>query len=148
MLKDLIPHSHRRECWETIRSKQPIRFPGLGLDRNAYTLRLTAILIVYLMPLLLLPFERWILSATFSSLFAIIVYIFMNRYRSEIPRTYATVGDLVRSSVGSVIATKKTDLNTKELVLSELFPIVAEQFGVDRKKLHPQTRFFEDLGAG
>jgi acyl carrier protein len=33
-------------------------------------------------------------------------------------------------------------------VLGELFPIVAEQFGVDLKKLAPQTRFVEDLGAG
>ncbi len=72
----------------------------------------------------------------------------MNRFRSEIPQNYSTVGDLVKSCVGSVIATKKTDLTTKELVLSDLFPIVAEQFGVDLKKLTPQTRFVEDLGAG
>ncbi len=43
---------------------------------------------------------------------------------------------------------KKTDLTTRELVLGELFPIVAEQFGVELKKLTPQTRFVEDLGAG
>lgn len=38
--------------------------------------------------------------------------------------------------------------NAWVLVLGDLFPIVADQFGFDLNKLTPQTRFVEDLGAG
>ena len=78
---------------------------------------------------------------------AIIWYSMMNRFRTEIPKPYITIGDLVRSSIGSVIATKKTELRTRDQVLAELLPIVSEQFGVDIEKLHPTTRFFEDLAT-
>jgi len=147
-LKDLIPLPHRRACWASIQSTQPWRFPGLELNRTAYNMTLMFIVFVYAMPFLLLPFEMWVISISLSSLISIIVYTWVKRYRFQIPQNYTTVGDLVRSSVGTVIATKKTDLTTKEFVLDELFPIVAEQFGVDLRKLRPQTRFVEDLGAG
>ena len=71
----------------------------------------------------------------------------MNRFRTEIPKSYITIGDLVRSSIGSVIATKKTELRTRDQVLAELLPIVSEQFGVDIEKLHSTTRFFEDIAG-
>ncbi len=147
-LKELIPLSQRRACWASIKSRQPWRFPGLEMNGLVSNLTATFIAILYAIPFCLLPLEMWLISISLSLLVSIIVYTWMNRYRSEIPKTYTTVGDLVKSSVGSVIATKKTDLTTKALVLGDLFPIVAEQFGVDIKKLTPQTRFVEDLGAG
>ena len=148
LLAELIPVSHRRACWAAIQTKQPWRFPGLQLKRQTYTFTMAFIALLFVIPCCVLPFEMWMISIPVSSLMSILLYNWMKRFRSEIPANYTTVGDLVRSSVGSVIATKKTDLTTRELVLGELFPIVAEQFGVDLKKLAPQTRFVEDLGAG
>jgi acyl carrier protein len=147
-LAELIPLSHRRECWAAIQSKQPWRFPGLRMNRLTYNFTLAFVALVYVIPFCFLPLEMWVISVPCSSLVSIVVYTWMKRYRSEIPQTFTTVGDLVKSSIGSVIATKKTELTTKELVLGDLLPIVAEQFGVDIKKLTSQTRFVEDLGAG
>ncbi len=147
-LVELIPLSQRKTCWASIQSKQPWRFPGLRMVRSTYNFTLALIACVYAIPLCLFPWEMWLISILLSSLVSLIVYSWMKRYRSEIPPNFSTVGDLVKSSVGSVIATKRTDLTTKELVLSDLFPIVAEQFGVELRRLTPQTRFVEDLGAG
>ena len=147
-LAGLIPVSHRRACWTAIQSKQPWRFPGLQLKRQTYRFAMAFIAFLFVIPCCFLPFEMWMISIPLSSLVSTFLYTWIKRYRSEIPPIYKTVGDLVRSSLGSVIATKNTDLTTKELVLGDLYPIVAEQFGVDLKKLSPQTRFVEDLGAG
>ncbi len=146
-LIDLIPPSKRRHCWSSIRCMQPWRFPGLQMNRPMYVFTLTLIAIVYVIPFTLIPLEMWVISLSSSSLLAIVICVLMNRFRSEFPLNYKTVGDLVRSSVGSIVATKRTNLISKELVLADLYPIVANQFGVDLDKLTQGTRFVEDLGA-
>ncbi len=148
LLAELIPASHRQACWAAVQSKQPWRFPGLQWKRQTYRFTLAFIAVLYVIPCAMLPLEMWLISIPLSSLISLFLVTWMKRYRSEIPPNYTTVGDLVRSSAGSVIATKNTHLTTRELVLGDLYPIVAEQFGVDLKRLTPQTRFVEDLGAG
>jgi acyl carrier protein len=147
LLSEIIPISKRRRCWSAIRSLQPWRFPGLELSHKACQLRLAAQLVSMIVPLFLLPSEMWILSLAFGFLLCILVHVGMNRFRVEIPQTYQTVGDLVRSAISTVIATRKNDVTSREHVLSELLPIISKQFGVDQNKLQPQTRFNEDLGA-
>lgn len=147
-LVDVIPVPRRRACWTAIQAKQPWRFPKLQMSRSIYSLMVTFVAIVWVVPSCFLPMEMWTISGPLSFLVAIFVCSWMNRYRFEVPPDYSTMGDLVRSSVGTVIAAKKNELTTKVLVLGDLFPIVAEQFGVELKKLTAQTRFVEDLGAG
>ena len=145
-LIDLIPLSRRRACWNAIQTVQPCQFPGLTWSRGTGISLLVGIVFCYLAPFMLLPFDAWILSVIIGSLLAIFLGKWMTRFRLEIPRSLVTVGDLVRSA-SSANASIRLDLKTKEMVLSELFPIVSEQFGVKIERLTARSRFVEDLGA-
>ncbi len=148
MLRELIPPARRQACWQAIGALQSCRFPRLQHSKRSLSLLLASVVAIWFAPAVFLELRDWLWAAPVCALISVGACVASARYRTMLPAKYKTVGDIARESVGAIVATKRTHLVSKSVVLRELMPIVSEQFGVAIERLAPGTRFVEDLGAG
>ncbi len=143
----LLPVSVRKQCWEVIEQHQTIGFPSLRLSNQRRSEIAVVMIIALVSSFVCFPKEIRPISIPAGISISLAVIVIYQRFRTEIPRGFVTVADLVRSYAPTMMSTKKKGLTTKAQVFDELLPIVSEQLGVDLSKLRPETRFVEDLGA-
>ena len=81
-----------------------------------------------------------------SGFMAILLLLISPRFGTVAPRGWMTFGEVTRQLVKTRIATKNVHLQTSELILEELRPILVEILNISPKKVLLSARLIEDLG--
>ena len=81
-----------------------------------------------------------------SACMGILLLLISPRFGTVAPRGWMTFGEVTRQLVKTRIATQNVQLQTGELILLELRPILVEILNIRPEKVLLSARLFEDLG--
>lgn len=93
--------------------------------------------------ILLLP-----LTLVLAGFLTVMMFVLTARYRVVPPADLATFGAITRRIASATVATKLLHLKSREEILEELRPIVADVLSMNPADIIPSARFIEDLGMG
>ncbi|MCE2968488.1 MAG: hypothetical protein ACK55O_09840 [Phycisphaerales bacterium] len=154
-LEVVFPRGKRRARWKSL-AKTERHLPRLRLSETARRgFNAVGLLLLFLcFPLLiLLLLERGVLGGFLAALAlaigAIAFGVVRARWADEFPAGCTTLGDLVRTiSPESIPSDGGRRLLVEQRILEQVQDITAEQLGLKRDKVTPESRFVEDLGMG
>jgi acyl carrier protein len=146
-LPRLIPLFSRRQTWRRMAKKLDVKLPPL--ERSKWTN--AAIAIASIVLALKYCWARGVLGVIFLMILLAILFFMMTLPLVVCcPENVRTVGDLakyvLKSRYGNIC--KQEERFSKEEVWTLVQLIVADELGIKRSDVKPESRFVEDLGAG
>jgi len=152
-LEMVFPRETRRSRWNLLAKTQP-HLPHLVLKDNAsrrFTTigRILLLLWIVASVALLLEFGA---SGALASAFVLIatatLFLWARaQWTTDFPTDCATLGDLARTiSASSLPENGSERLLAEHQILDQVQIMTAEQLGIEREKVTPESRFVEDLG--
>lgn len=154
-LETLFPRPLRQRRWETLAEEHAL--PSLTL--SAAALRTFAALAILLLLAWCAAIVAFVLKiGPWWGVWAVVAFVMpwlstlalvhsLDRWATEIPEGYVTLGDLVRRSAAEPLpADSGARLLAEQEILEEVRGLTAAQMNLPLEKVRPESRFAIDLG--
>jgi acyl carrier protein len=149
-LQDRLSLSARRQLWQRLPELLHAFPRPLTLAKPPHILLTSIFLTLFLnaMGISFFTSELWVMPLVLlaSAFMAILLLLISPRFGTVAPRGRTTFGEVTRQLVKTRIATKNVHLQTSELILEELRPILVEILNIPPEKVLLSARLIQDLG--
>jgi acyl carrier protein len=149
-LQDRLSLSARRQLWQRLPELLHAFPRPLTLAKPLRILLMSIFLTLFLIAIGISFFtsELWMIPLVLlaSAFMGILILLISPRFGTVAPRGWMTFGEVTRQLVKTRIATKNVHLQTGELILQELRPILVENLNIPPAKVLLSARLIEDLG--